>query len=155
MTFLRPRALLFLLVISICFFLFWPKTFRSKRFYCPTTDGTLKTNNELGPLPDATRQTVIVDNDGNQREYLNAKGYVTLLDLLTKQHDEAVDQLIKSADLAVANNSVYSVTLKAQLPPSGDPHDYMSLARYFWPDPSKPDGLPYIRKDGYSNPEFF
>ncbi|CAG8605358.1 16298_t:CDS:2 [Racocetra fulgida] len=31
----------------------------------------------------------------------------------------------------------------------------MSLSRYFWPDPKKPDGLPYIRKDGFSNPEFF
>jgi hypothetical protein len=29
----------------------------------------------------------------------------------------------------------------------------MSLAPYFWPDPSKPDGLPYIRKDGQRNPE--
>jgi len=29
----------------------------------------------------------------------------------------------------------------------------MSLAPYFWPDPSKPDGLPYLRKDGQTNPE--
>ncbi len=32
-------------------------------------------------------------------------------------------------------------------------HDYVSLATYYWPDPSKPDGLPYIQKDGYANPE--
>ncbi|RIB11521.1 alginate lyase domain-containing protein, partial [Gigaspora rosea] len=49
----------------------------------------------------------------------------------------------------------YSVTLKPQLPPSNDPHDYLSLSRYYWPNPSRPDGLPYIRKDGYPNPEFF
>ena len=36
---------------------------------------------------------------------------------------------------------------------SGDKHDYMSLSRYWWPDTSKADGLPYIRKDGISNPE--
>ncbi|MFL9483998.1 alginate lyase family protein [Chitinophagaceae bacterium LWZ2-11] len=42
---------------------------------------------------------------------------------------------------------------KAFTPPSGDMHDYMSLAPYFWPDPSKPDGKPYIRKDGQHNPE--
>jgi hypothetical protein len=29
----------------------------------------------------------------------------------------------------------------------------MSLAPYFWPDPTKADGLPYIRKDGQTNPE--
>ena len=35
----------------------------------------------------------------------------------------------------------------------GDVHDYCSLGRYWWPDPSKPDGLPYIRKDGQPNPD--
>ena len=29
----------------------------------------------------------------------------------------------------------------------------MSLAPYHWPDPSKADGLPYMRKDGETNPE--
>jgi hypothetical protein len=46
-----------------------------------------------------------------------------------------------------------SVTEKKKLPPSGDAHDYMSLAPYFWPDPAKPAGLPYLRKDGEVNPE--
>src|SRR3989338_7278865 len=36
---------------------------------------------------------------------------------------------------------------------SGEKHDYMSQAPYWWPDPSKPDGLPYIRRDGNTNPE--
>ena len=46
-----------------------------------------------------------------------------------------------------------SVMMKEKMPASGDKHDYMSQARYFWPDPTKPDGLPYINKDGKSNPE--
>src|SRR5882762_8795486 len=29
----------------------------------------------------------------------------------------------------------------------------MSQAPYFWPDPKKPNGLPYIRRDGERNPE--
>ena len=33
-------------------------------------------------------------------------------------------------------------------PPSGDKHDYLSYSRYWWPDPEKNDGLPYIRRDG-------
>ncbi len=32
-----------------------------------------------------------------------------------------------------------------------DPHAYVSYAPYFWPNPDKPDGLPFIRKDGKRN----
>lgn len=46
-----------------------------------------------------------------------------------------------------------SVMAKSAAPPSGDKHDYMSQAPYFWKDPSKKDGLPYIRRDGEKNPE--
>jgi hypothetical protein len=65
---------------------------------------------------------------------------------------QAYKQLIKDADKALKFAPV-SVMEKTKLPPSGDKHDYMSLAPYFWPDPNKPDGLPYIRKDGQTNPE--
>ena len=46
-----------------------------------------------------------------------------------------------------------SVMDKGIAPPSGDKHDYMSQAPYWWPDPAKPDGRPYIRRDGDRNPE--
>jgi len=46
-----------------------------------------------------------------------------------------------------------SVMDKSVVPPSGDKHDYLSQAPYWWPDPSKPDGRPYVRKDGRRNPE--
>jgi Alginate lyase len=46
-----------------------------------------------------------------------------------------------------------SVMDKTVIPPSGDKHDYMSQAPYWWPDPVKPGGKPYIRKDGERNPE--
>jgi hypothetical protein len=36
---------------------------------------------------------------------------------------------------------------------SGDPHDYMSMGPYWWPNPDTPDGLPYVRRDGEVNPE--
>jgi len=42
---------------------------------------------------------------------------------------------------------------KPRVPPSGDKHDFLSIAPYWWPDPSKPGGLPYIRRDGEVNPE--
>jgi hypothetical protein len=47
----------------------------------------------------------------------------------------------------------FSVVTKQTTPPSGDKHDYMSRAPYFWPNPKTRDGLPYIRKDGERNPE--
>jgi len=37
--------------------------------------------------------------------------------------------------------------------PGDDPHDYLSLAPYWWPNPEKPDRLPYIQHDGKVNPE--
>lgn len=46
----------------------------------------------------------------------------------------------------------YTVTKKQLVPPSGNVHDYMTMGTYWWPDPSKPDGLPYIRRDGEMNP---
>jgi hypothetical protein len=46
-----------------------------------------------------------------------------------------------------------SVMDKGVTPPSGDKHDYMSQAPYWWPDPAKPGGKPYIQRDGERNPE--
>src|SRR6266480_1065284 len=66
--------------------------------------------------------------------------------------DPALDQLRGDADTAL-KQAPLSVTLKSIKPPSGDKHDYMSLAPYWWPDPAKPNGLPYIRRDGQVNPE--
>jgi len=45
----------------------------------------------------------------------------------------------------------WSVTDKTRLPPSGDPHDYASLAPYWWPDNGADQ--PYVRHDGRVNPE--
>jgi len=64
----------------------------------------------------------------------------------------AYNRLIKNADEALTK-APYTVTNKTKAGPSGDLRDYVSLSRYWWPDPKKTDGLPYIRKDGQTNPE--
>ena len=64
----------------------------------------------------------------------------------------AFDQLREDAEAAL-NAGPFSVTFKDDLPPSGDPHDYMSQGPYWWPNPDTADGLPYIRRDGERNPE--
>ncbi|HEX6426161.1 MAG TPA: alginate lyase family protein [Niastella sp.] len=65
---------------------------------------------------------------------------------------QLVTALRKEADGLLTMKPV-SVTDKAFTPVSGDKHDYMSQAPYFWYDSTKPNGLPYMRKDGVRNPE--
>ena len=73
-----------------------------------------------------------------------------------KAHDRsllpAYQKLLADAEKALQYQPV-SVMEKVNNPPSGDKHDYMSIAPYFWPDSSKPGGVPYINKDGQVNPE--
>ena len=38
---------------------------------------------------------------------------------------------------------------------AGGIHDFYSEGDYWWPDPQTTDGLPYIRRDGKSNPDNF
>ena len=60
-------------------------------------------------------------------------------------------QIMETAE-AVLVDGPYSVTEKTTLPPSGNIRDYWHPAPYWWPDPSKPDGLPYVKKDGQRVP---
>lgn len=64
----------------------------------------------------------------------------------------ALDKLLARAARLLSYRPV-SVMQKRDLPPSGDRHDYMSLAPYWWPDTTKPGGIPYLRRDGEVNPE--
>jgi hypothetical protein len=61
-------------------------------------------------------------------------------------------KLERDARKALMSGPFY-ITDKATTPPSGDKHDYMSQAPDLWPDPNRPNGLPYIRRDGERNPE--
>ena len=65
---------------------------------------------------------------------------------------DAYNKLITSANKILSYKPV-SVMDKVDIPPSGNKHDYVSLAPYWWPNPNTPNGLPYIRKDGQINPE--
>ena len=65
---------------------------------------------------------------------------------------KALKKLIADADKALAVTPP-SVMQKTKVPPSGDKHDYMSIAPYYWPNPATKDGLPYVRKDGKVNPD--
>lgn len=59
---------------------------------------------------------------------------------------------LKEAAAACAALPVDPVTNKKHLPVGVERNDYVSLGTYWWPDPQKENGLPYIRRDGYVNP---
>lgn len=61
-------------------------------------------------------------------------------------------KIVKEADKRVGK-PVITITENENLQASKDPHDYFSIGRYFWPDPDKPDGLPWINRDGETNPD--
>jgi hypothetical protein len=112
----------------------WLKYFRDKKQH-----GQI--NNPVAPLPR------IFSLDPIKLEITKArlnKGDQSLQPALKNLRLEADDAL---------KQGPFSVMDKKQTPPSGDKHDYMSLGPYWWPDPKKTDGLPYIHRDGRVNPE--
>jgi hypothetical protein len=66
----------------------------------------------------------------------------------------SLKRLVHEADQAL-DVGPFSVVLKSRVPPSGNRHDYYSVSPYHWPDPEKPDGLPYKNRDGFTNPEWW
>jgi hypothetical protein len=70
----------------------------------------------------------------------------------------AIDRqrILKAASTALELKplSISITGLRASLS-EGGPNDFYSNGDYWWPDPTKSNGLPYIRRDGLSNPENF
>lgn len=65
---------------------------------------------------------------------------------------EAYDELVRLADKQILQ-SIPSIRDKDVTAKSRNKQDYISIGRYWWPDSTKKEGLPYIRKDGQPNPE--
>lgn len=86
--------------------------------------------------------------------------------LLREEHLRSAKERVRRGDPALAaayarlladarealTAGPWAVTDKKRLAPSGDPHDYMSFGPYWWPDSTKANGLPYVRRDGQVNP---
>ncbi|GMW02040.1 MAG: alginate lyase [Candidatus Hydrogenedentota bacterium] len=70
----------------------------------------------------------------------------------TLAFEEARAKLISRAKDALTLGP-FSVVHKKSTPPSGDKHDFYSLSPYHWPNSDKPDGVPYVFRDGEVNPE--
>ena len=81
----------------------------------------------------------------------NLKALKAGVDTKDPAHLQVLKELTERADRELTG-PVYTIVNKEILPPSGNPNDYLSLAPYWWPDPDKADGLPWIRHDGKVNP---
>lgn len=68
--------------------------------------------------------------------------------------NSALRRIYRLANGAVLDNTTYSVMSKpfGQVAPSGNPHDFYTLARYFWPVAGS---TLYSRFDGFVNPESY
>jgi hypothetical protein len=64
----------------------------------------------------------------------------------------ARDRLLRDADRALRQRPLSVLDRKKSVAGAGR-HDYVSFAPYFWPNPDKADGLPYVRRDGRHNGE--
>lgn len=92
--------------------------------------------------------------------YIHSNDLITLEQLINlKQKKEslfkeskAYGELIRKAEREL-NQTIPSITDKEITAKTQNKQDYISIGRYWWPDSTKIDGLPYIRKDGKPNPE--
>lgn len=79
-----------------------------------------------------------------QKDLIQLKHNISLTDI-----NQMVSQLAYLFD-----EPIYHVLQKDQtIFPDFDPHDYVSLATYYHPNPKTEDGLPYVRYDGIPNDE--
>jgi hypothetical protein len=115
--------------------------------YAPTATCWLNT---INPIETITRINIgnhENDADEGNSQYMNAFDNNTFL-------KHALKQILSEAQFLLTMKPT-SVVDKAELPPSGDIHDFLSLSPYRWPNPTKKDGLPYMFRDGYTNPEIY
>ena len=62
-------------------------------------------------------------------------------------------RVLRLADAYLAEEPI-TVTASQSDRSAGGPHDYYSEGDYWWPDSDDPDA-PYVRRDGFTNPEAF
>lgn len=86
-----------------------------------------------------TQNTELITKENIKTNTPYAKGY---------------NSLINRADNATKRD-YNSVVDKVLIPPSGDKHDFISRAVYYWPNPNSPNGLPWVYRDGEYNKKSF
>ncbi|HZO85903.1 MAG TPA: alginate lyase family protein, partial [Verrucomicrobiae bacterium] len=94
---------------------------------------------------------------GANTEDATAKGANAYIVFANKAVDVGMidrERILKAASTTLQMPPVTITSRRAKLS-EGGPNDFYSNGDYWWPDPSKSDGLPYIQRDGQSNPDNF
>jgi hypothetical protein len=73
-----------------------------------------------------------------------------LIDVAALDHD----RILKAAEAALKIEPITITRFRAPLS-EGGPNDFYSNGDYWWPNPNTPNHLPYIQRDGESNPDNF
>lgn len=89
---------------------------------------------------------------GGRKTYLWRPQWLEAIAQQAEKSGSFKSGIIRAAEAAMTGPG-FSVTDKLRIPPGATAHDYASIGPYWWPDPKKPDGLPYYRRDGDANPE--
>lgn len=63
-------------------------------------------------------------------------------------------RILKAANAALSLQPITITKYRAKLS-EGGPHDFYSNGDYWWPNPNTTNGLPYVQRDGQSNPGNF
>jgi hypothetical protein len=106
--------------------------------------GPAPPNQSPSPSPSSAPRTVVLDG----ATLVRLRGRLRSGDPLLRA---ALAKLVDSANQELSVGPL-SVMDKAQMPPSGDRHDYYSQSIYAWPNPKAADGLPWVTRDGERNP---
>jgi Alginate lyase len=64
------------------------------------------------------------------------------------------ERILKAADAALKQEPVTITSFRAKLS-DGGPNDFYSNGDYWWPNPNTTNGLPYVNRDGQTNPGNF
>ena len=86
--------------------------------------------------------------------FLNPQGKWMRVAQEIRENSLLLTELEKEADKLLHAEIPSILSHKKHIAPSGNPQDYLSIGTYWWPDPEKSDGLPWIRKDGQVTPSF-
>lgn len=64
------------------------------------------------------------------------------------------ERILRAAKEALSLEPITITRYRAKLS-EGGPNDFYSNGDYWWPNPKTPDGLPYVQRDGETNPQNF
>lgn len=93
---------------------------------------------------------------GKVRLFLLKAEYLELSKKLYQEGDPVIVSSVNGLELrarAALKKGPYTITERKYPHPGGDAHDFLAFGVYYWPNEKSRDGLPWVKRDGYANPD--